>query len=273
MNDIEREMRTLLHSCAAEAARAVAVPGAGQALAQARRRRAAQTAAGAFALVAVAAIGIGATLRPQAAPLTPPGTAPPSTEAPWQRDLDDPVLRPLRTGVPALVWTPEAGRKPDDVSRQNEFRGAVFGALPGERDFSMGPDLGKSFPDASVAGPALLFDQAATRAQMDAAAAALSEVDGVADAHVILVPGMWFEVSVSRTYPSGSARQPIIDLAALPPGVLGSATGGNDREVSARVTYAGPGVTRAEYDRIVETMGRSVQLGPEDVKVTPLRIT
>ncbi|MCX4386830.1 hypothetical protein OG777_07790 [Micromonospora peucetia] len=184
----------------------------------------------------------------------------------------DPSLREYWTEIPILSWTPDAGRVASDVSSTNEFRTAVFSALgPGDHDFSQPNDLRAAFPDAPVGGPAIVIDQSVTRAELEHAAANLRKLDGVRDARVVEVPGLWFTVSASGPAASGTSRPPSIGLKGT--GISGFASGqrrdAQNRWVNwVRATYVGPATDRATLDLLRAQAANAVRIDVSQVVVT-----
>jgi hypothetical protein len=193
----------------------------------------------------------------------------------------DPALRAYWTRIPILSWTPDPGRAVSTVESTEEFRTAVFSALgDGDHDFTNLTDLREAFPGAPVGGPALSLDQSVTRAQLAHAAANLRKLDGVRDASVVEVSGLWF--TVSATGPAAApvlvpgvkpkpGRAPVIDLDGLP--VKGSAGGlkraAGDHWVNwVRATYVGPALDRATFDRLRERAADAVHVDVSTVVVT-----
>ena len=257
---------TMLRDAADDATRRTFVPPYDLVRGLARRRRTAKVAtAGAFGVVLFLVIGVAA--------VTGAGT-----------DLDedrprpaasatalDPSLREYWTEIPILSWTPDAGRDASDVSSTNEFRTAVFSALaPGDHDFSQPNDLRKVFPDAPVGGPAIAIDQSVTNAELEHAAANLRKLDGVQDARVVEVPGLWFTVSATGPA-SGTEPPPVINLEGT--GINGSASGqhrdAQNRWVNwVRATYVGPAIDRATFDLLRTRTAEAVHVDVSQVVVT-----
>lgn len=235
----------------------------------ARRRRVTTIAtAGGLAVVLAVGAGVAAGTRFAAAPAPQP---------PAHTVVDDPALRPYRTTMPVLVWTPAPGRKADDVHTM-AFSSAVFAALgPGDREFSNLEDLRTEFPDAPVGGPALAMEQSVTKTQLQRAAAELKEVDGVQDARVVEVTGMWFIVSGTSgpiTYKEIDAGIGNVDPTGFPTGIRGGAGGtkplGDGKFLwTQRITYFGPSLDRATFDLLRTRVAESVHIDPAKVVVTP----
>lgn len=204
----------------------------------------------------------------------------------------DPSLRPYWTRIPILLWTPAAGADREAVQGTAAFRTAVFSALgDGDHDYSNIDDLRKLFPDAPAGGPAVVIDQSTTTAQLHRAAANLRRLDGVQDAKVVQVTGLWFTVSatapaaapapvtgpkpggapVVRTMPGKPGSTPVLDPTGLP--VRGSA-GGLDRTPDGRwirwvrATYVGPAIDRATFDRIRHRAAKALRISVWKVVVT-----
>jgi hypothetical protein len=157
----------------------------------------------------------------------------------------------------------------------------VFSALgPGDHDYTNLNDLRTVFPDAPVGGPAVPIDQSVTRSQFEHAAANLRKLEGVQDAQVVEVSGLWF--TVSATGPSAApvlvpgekpkpAGQPTIDLEGL--SVSGYASGRKRDAVNhwvawVRATYVGPGLDRATFDRLRARVAEAVHVDVSMVVVT-----
>jgi hypothetical protein len=261
---------TLLREAADDAAGRAFVPSYDLVQGMARRRRTAKVAtAGAFGVVLCLAIGMAAVAG--AGRGGDPDRPRPAASAATL----DPSLRQYWTTIPILTWTPDAGRAARDVSYTNEFLTAVFSALGTGEDWDYSPldDLRKVFPDAPVGGPAVAIDQSVTKAQLERAAANLRKLDGVRDARVVEVPGLWF--TVSATGPATEGRpgdSPIIDLQGLP--VRGSAGGqkrdGPNRWVNwVRAAYVGPVIDRATFDLLRARAAEAVHIDISDVVVIP----
>ncbi|HEY3005919.1 MAG TPA: hypothetical protein VGJ44_26465, partial [Kribbellaceae bacterium] len=110
------------------------------------------------------------------------------------------------------------------------------------------------------------------------AAAALKKVDGVRDARVIEVTGMWFIVSgtsgpiTEKEATSHSLGN--VDYTGFPKGVSGGA--GSTKRLSdgkfhstERITYFGPNLDRATFDLLRTRIAASVHIDPAKVVVTP----
>ncbi|MEV1144777.1 hypothetical protein [Micromonospora sp. NPDC049799] len=263
-------LETMLRDAADNATRRAFVPPYDLVQGLARRRRTGRVAtAGAFAVVLVLAVGVTAVT----------GGGPRRDEDPRpaaSATVLDPSLRQYWTEIPILTWTPKKGRMTSDVSSTNEFRTAVFSALgPGDRDYSQVDDLRTLFPDAPVGGPAVPIDQSVTRAELERAAANLRMVDGVQDAQVVEVSGLWFTVSatgpVSGPAVSGPGEPVILDLEGIP--VRGSA-GGQQRDAQkrwvnwVRATYIGPAIERATFDLLRARAAEAVDIEVSQVVVT-----
>ncbi|MFC6019243.1 hypothetical protein ACFP2T_23925 [Plantactinospora solaniradicis] len=263
---------TMLRDAADDATRRAIVPPYGLVQRVAGRRRAARVAtAGVFGAVLVLVVGVAAVT----------GAGPDRDEVRPQPAASatalDPSLREYWTEIPVLTWTPDAGVEAPDVTSTNEFRTAVFSALgPGDHDFSHLKDLRTDFPDAPVGGPAVAVDQSVTEAELERAAANLRKLDGVQDARVVEVPGLWFTVSAtgaaaSAPAASGPGRSPVIDLEGIP--IRGSASGqerdAQNRWISwVRATYVGPAIDRATFDLLRARAAEAVKIDVSQVVVT-----
>jgi hypothetical protein len=236
---------------------------------RARRRRVSRIAT-AGGLVVVVAIGVGILAGTRL-------IAGPAPQPPAHTVVNDPALRPYRTAMPVLVWTPVPGRTPDDVSSAMPFLSAVFAALgPGDHDYADEADIRSVFPDAPVGGPGLMMDQSVTKARLEKAAANIKKVAGVQDANVIEVTGMWFTVSGTSGPITADELDGIgqYDHAGLPKGIAGGA-GGSKRLADGRflwterVTYFGPALDRATFDLIRARIAAAVRIDPSKVVVQP----
>ncbi|MGN9808896.1 hypothetical protein ACTMSW_06005 [Micromonospora sp. BQ11] len=257
---------TMLRDAADDATRRAFVPPYDLVQGLARRRRTGRIAtAGVFGAVLVLVIGVAAVT----------GAGPGRDEDPRpaaSATVLDPSLREYWTEIPILTWTPKNGREASDVSSTNEFRTAVFSALaPGDHDYSEVDDLRTLFPDAPVGGPAVPIDQSVTRAELERAAANLRVLDGVQDARVVEVPGLWFTVSATGPAVSGRGEPAILDLGGTP--VRGSA-GGQQRDAQkrwvnwVRATYVGPAIERATFDLLRARAAEAVDIEVSQVVVT-----
>jgi hypothetical protein len=268
--------RALLDA-ADDAKRRAIVPSYGVVEGAARSRRGARVAtAGVFGLVLCLAVGVAAVAGSgrgrapdHAQPAVPAAAAP------------DPALRPYRTKIPILTWTPDAGHAVSTVESTAGFRTAVFSALgAGDHDLSNLHNLRTVFPAAPVGGPAVSVDQSVTKAQLERAAANLRKLDGVRDARVVEVSGLWF--TLSATGPAAAPvrvrgakpkpmRPPVIDPEGLP--IKGSASGlerdaGNHWVNWVRATYVGPALDRATFDRLRARAAEAVHIDVSKVVVT-----
>jgi hypothetical protein len=269
MTDTDERISALLRDAAGDAGRATVPPGPDVAAATARARHGRRVAGGAFALVACVLAGSWAMTgaRPDASPPAP--AVPPAV-----RDLDDPVLRPYRTDVPVLMWTPQPGAPADEVDGRPTFRNAVLTAVPGGGRYISPGDLREAFPRSPVGGPALLFMQTAARAQLEQAAQRLRAIGGVAAARVIDVPGMRFTMTVGRTYDERPASPGVgvVDTSDLP-GLYGLNGSGRHTEGgwrhTVRLIYSGPDLDRARFDLVRARVAASVGRQPAAVTVTP----
>lgn len=261
---------TMLRDAADDATRRALVPPYDVVRGLARRRRTAKVAtAGAFGVVLLLATGVAAVTG--AGPDRDEDRPRPAASA----TALDPSLREYWTEIPILSWTPDAGRAASDVSSTNEFRTAVFSALgPGDHDYSQLDDLRTVFPDAPVGGPAIPIDQSVTTAELERAAANLRKLDGVQDARVVEVPGLWFTVSASGTAaspPSPNDPPPIIDLQGT---VLRGQASGQERDAQnrwvtwVRATYVGPAIDRATFDLLRARAAEAVHIDVSQVVVT-----
>ncbi|MET7966956.1 hypothetical protein [Micromonospora sp. NPDC005305] len=258
---------TMLRDAAGDAARRAIVPSYDLVQGLARGRRTAKVAtAGVFGLVLCLALGVAAVTG--AGPHRDEDSPRPAGSA----ITLDPSLRGYWTKIPILSWTPDTGRVVSDVAGTNEFRTAVFSALvPGDHDYSQLNDLRKTFPDAPVGGPAIAIDQSVTRAELENAAANLRKLDGVQDARVVEVRGLWFTVSATGPAASGSGMPPVVDLKGI--GVNGSASGrhrdAQNRWVNwVRTTYVGPAIDRATFDLLRARTAEAVHIDVSQVVVT-----
>jgi hypothetical protein len=170
------------------------------------------------------------------------------------------------TTIPILAWSPDAGISADAVSSTDAFLTAVFSALPGDHDYSQWADLRKTFPDAPVGGNAVVIDQSFTKAQLEKSAANVRKLDGVKNARVVEVKGLWFTVSASA--PVGTDPNPPnpIDVGGIPI-VGGSATGVRNGLRWARVTYVGPPITRDAFDLMRRRAAEAVHIDVSKVVV------
>ena len=239
------------------------------------RRRARVATAGVFGAVLCLAVGVAAGAGARHHP--EPDRGRPAAAA----AALDPALRAYWTTIPILSWTPDAGRAVSTVDSTKEFRNAVFSALgAGDHDLTNLTDLRKAFPGAPVGGPAVSVDQSVTRSQWERAAANLRKLDGVRDASVVEVPGLWF--TVSATGPAAApvlvpgtkpkpVRPPVLDPDGLT--VKGSA-GGLKRDAGGhwvnwvRATYVGPVLDRATFDRLLARAAGAVHVDVSTVVVT-----
>ncbi|MER7417389.1 hypothetical protein ABT346_11470 [Micromonospora peucetia] len=258
---------TMLRDAADDATRRALVPPYDMVQGLARRSRNVKVAtAGVFGVVLLLAIGVAAVTG--AGPDRDEDRLRPAASA----TALDPSLREYWTEIPILSWHPDAGRAASDVSSTNEFRTAVFSALgPGDHDFSQLNDLRAVFPDAPVDGPAIAIDQSVTRAELRHAAANLRKLDGVQDARVVEVSGLWFTVSATGPAASGIGRPPVIDLAGT--GIKGSASGqkrdAQNRSVNwVRATYVGPAIDRAIFDLLRARVAEALRIDVAQVVVT-----
>jgi hypothetical protein len=265
-------LETLLRDAAGDSARTFVPPSYELIRTVARRRRTARIATAGLALVLAVGAGLAAGTR---------FIAEPAPNPPAHRIVDDPALRPYRTVLPVLVWTPETsnGGTAYGASGSQAFLHAVFSALgPGDHDFTSVRDLQTLFPDAPVGGPALNMDQSVTKARLLSAAANLKKVAGVHDAGVIEVSGMWFTVSgtsgpiTEQELTTGGIGN--YDATGFPEGVGGGAGGSTklaDGKFSftERVTYFGPNIDRATFDLIRTRIAASVHIDPSRVVVKP----
>jgi hypothetical protein len=242
----------------------------------ARRRRTAKLAtAGVFGVVLLLAIG--------AAALT--GAWPGRNEnrpGPAASATLDPSLRQYWTEIPILCWTPDAGRTASDVYTATGFDAALFSGLgPGDHDASYLIDLRERFPDAPVGGPAIIVDQSVTIAEVEQAAANLSKLDGVKDARVVEVPGLWFTVSVTGPIappslgpPPSPGAAPQINLDGTGINGVGGSASGIQRDAQnrwigwLRATYVGPAIDRATFDVLRERAADAVHIDVSQVVVT-----
>ncbi|NES31788.1 hypothetical protein GCE86_24315 [Micromonospora terminaliae] len=257
---------TMLRDAAGDAARRAIVPSYDLVRGTARGRRTARVAtAGVFGTVLFLVIGMAAVTG------AGPGRhedRPPAASA----TTLDPSLRGYWTRIPILTWTPEASREASEVSSTNEFLTAVFSALaPGDHDYSNLPDLRKLFPDAPTGGPAVAIHQSVTRAELERAAANLRKLDGVQDARVVEVRGLWFTVSATAPAASGSGLPPVIDVTGT--GAKGSASGQrrdaqNRWVIWVRATYFGPAIDRATFDLLRTRTAEAVHVDVSQVVVT-----
>jgi hypothetical protein len=213
-------------------------------------------------------------------PVTVDASPPPLPPA-LKRYRDDPVLGPLVTTIPVIVWTPENGRTADDVQKGDTFGEAVFHPLPaGSQGYRGAADLRAVFPDAPAGGVTLLITHPAKLSQLAQSAANLRAVPGVRDARVVLVRGMWFTVTVripadeSKGSPPGFGRARPMTLSGIVDGESGFVDPGKGKNVwYSRYTYLGPGVGRDAYDQICAAVIEPYRDGPETLTVKPLRIT
>ncbi|MFJ8580042.1 hypothetical protein [Micromonospora sp. NPDC093277] len=256
---------TMLQDAADDATRRALVPPYDLVQGLARRRRTARVAtAGAFGVVLFLAIGVAVVsgVGPDR------GENRPRPAASATASLD-PSLREYWTEIPILSWTPDVAREASDVSSTNEFRTAVFSALgPGDHDFSYLKDLRQVLPDAPVGGPAIAIDQSVTRPELEHAAANLRKLDGVQDARVVEVSGLWFTVSATAPAASGP---PVINVEGT--GISGYASGqkrdAQNRPVNwVRATYAGPAIDRATFDLWRARVAESMHIDVSQVVVT-----
>jgi hypothetical protein len=260
---------TMLRDAADDATRQAVVPPYELVQGLARRRRFAKVAtAGVFGAVLVLAIGVAAVIG--AGPDLDEDRRQPAVSA--TPTALDPTLREYWTEIPILSWTPDVGRAARDVSFTNEFGTAVFSALgPGDHDFSPLEDLRTRFPDAPVGGPAIAIDQSVTTAELEQAAANLRKLDGVQDAQVVEVHGLWFTVSATGPAAAGTELPPDIDLEGT--GISGSASGrrrdAQNRWVDwVRATYVGPAIDRATFDLLRTRAAEAVRIDVSQVVVT-----
>jgi hypothetical protein len=281
---------TALLDAADDAKRRVIVPSYGVVEGAARGRRGARAAtAGVFGLVLCLAIGVAAVAG------SGRGRAPDDAHPAAPAAALDPALRQYWTKIPILTWTPDAGHAVSTVESAAGFRTAVFSALgAGDHDFSNLRDLRTVFPAAPVGGPAVSVDQSVTKTQLERAAANLRKLDGVRDARVVEVSGLWFTVSatgpatapalVPRSKPkrvgppvvvTGAepkpVRPPVINPEGLP--IKGSASGldraaGNHWVNWVRATYVGPALDRATFDRLRARAAEAVHIDVSKVVVT-----
>jgi hypothetical protein len=263
-------LEELLRGAADDAGRRVVPPSYELLRDVAHRRRITKIATvGGLAAVLAMAVGLASGIR---------FTAAPAPQPPAHTVVDDPALRQYRTTMPVLVWTPMPGLRADEVDAK-QFYGTVFAALgPGDRDYTNLVDIRTWFPDAPVGGPGLAMDQSVTKAQLQRAAAALKKVDGVRDAGVIEVTGMWFIVSgtsgpiTAKEATSHSLGN--VDYTGFPKGVGGGAGGtkrlGDGKFLwTERITYFGPSLDRATFDLLRTRVAASVHIDPAKVVVTP----
>ncbi|SCL17488.1 hypothetical protein GA0070624_1304 [Micromonospora rhizosphaerae] len=258
---------TMLRDAADDATRRAIVPPCDLVQGLARRRRTAKVAtAGVFGVVLFLAIGVAAVTG--AGPDRDEDRPRPAASA----TALDPSLREYWTEIPILTWTPDAGRTASAVSSTNEFLTAVFSALgPGDHDFSQLNDLRTVFPDAPVGGPAIAIDQSVTRAELEHAAANLRKLDGVQDARVVEVPGLWFTVSATGPAVSGNGMPPVIDLEGIR---LNGSASGRHRDAQkrwvnwVRATYVGPAIDRATFDLLRARTAEAVHIDVSQVVVT-----
>jgi hypothetical protein len=268
------ELEALLRDAAGDARRRAFVPPYESVEGVARGRRTARVAASSlFAVVLGLSIG-GAVIAGAGRGDNDrtPDRQPPAASA----VALDPSLRQYETKIPVLTWTPDPGRDADSVSRQRQFYTAVFSALgQGDHDYSHIKDLRKVFADAPAAGPAIAIDQSTTRAQLERAATNLLEIDGVRDAKVVVVTGLWFTVSAARpavTTNGRTEKPPVLDPAGLK--MRGTASGsGKDittgrPTVWVRGTYVGPPITRALFDQMRRRAADAVHIDISQVVVT-----
>jgi hypothetical protein len=262
------DLDTLLRDAAAGAQHQTLVPSYDTVAGVARRRRTTRFAAqGLFAAVLGVTIGVGVVAGvDRGSDPSPPAASAPAV---------DPALQPYRTKIPILTWTPVAGAAHTTVSGTAAFRTAVFSALgAGDHDFGHVADLRAQFPDAPVGGPAIAIDQSTTRAQLERAAANLRELDGVQDAKVVEVTGLWFTVSaVAPAEVTGGKpeRAPAMDLNGLK---VGGSAGGQKRDATGtwmntvRTTYVGPPISTADFDLIRRRAAEAVRVDVSKVVVT-----
>jgi len=266
------ELEALLRDAAADARRRAFVPSYETVEGVARGRRTARVAASSlFAVVLGLSIG-GAVIAGAGRGDNEPNRLPPAASA----VALDPLLRQYETKIPVLTWTPDPGRDAESVSGQQKFLTAVFSALgQGDHDFSHIKDLKKVFADAPAGGPAIAIDQSTTRAQLERAATNLLTIDGVRDAKVVVVTGLWFTVSAARpavTTNGRTEKAPVLDPAGLK--MRGTASGsGKDittgrPTVWVRGTYVGPPITRALFDQMRRRAADAVHIDISQVVVT-----
>jgi hypothetical protein len=263
---------TLLRDAADDATRRAFVPSYEMIQGLARGRRTARVAAagvvGVVLCLAIGMVAVAGTGRDR----DPDRPRPAASAATL-----DPSLREYLTKIPILTWTPDAGRGTSAEADTDEFRTAVFSALgAGDHDYSNLDDLRTVFPDAPVGGPAIPIDQSVTRAQLERAAGNLRKLDGVRDARVVEVPGLWFTVSATgpASAPVSESRPevpPIINLDGID--IKGTA-GGQRRDARnhwvnwVRATYVGPAIDRATFDLLRARAAEAVHIDVSQVVVT-----
>jgi hypothetical protein len=268
------ELEALLRDAAADARRWAFVPTYETVEGVARGRRTARVAAGSlFAVVLGLSIG-GAVIAGAGRGDNDrtPDRQPPAASA----VALDPSLRQYQTKIPVLTWTPDPGRDAESVSGQQEFLTAVFSALGnGDHDYGHIKDLKQVFADAPVGGPAIAINQSTRKIQLERAAANIRKVDGVRDAKVVEVTGLWFTVSASRPAVVSNGRME--DPPVLNPTELqmrgGTASGGSkDAEgrqtVWVRGTYIGPPIPRTLFDLMRRRAAEALRIDISQVVVT-----
>lgn len=271
------DLDTMLQAVADEATRRATVPpyDVVEALARSRRRTARAAVAGVFGLVLCLAIGVAAIAGAGrgGGPDHPPPAASPTAP-------QDPLLRRYWTLIPILTWTPDAGQPAMDLVRMTEIDNAVYSALgawnpdsnetsalqSGNRDSAQVSDLRKVFPDAPVGGRAFILEQSVTKAQLERAAANVRDLDGVQDARVVEVPGMWFTVSATGPAIPG-APAPTINFEGMMD--TGSVGGQDLKGRWVRTTYLGPTLDRATFDLLRARAAQAVGSDVSQVVVTP----
>jgi len=266
------ELEAMLRDAAAGARRRAFVPSYETVEGVARGRRTARVAASSlFAVVlglsiggaVIAGVGRGGDDR------NPDRPAPAASAVAL-----DPSLRQYQTTIPVLAWTPDVDGSQEAVSGREEFLTAVFSALgAGDHDYGHIKDLKQVFTDAPVGGPAIIINQSTTKAALERAAANVRKLDGVRDATVVEVTGLWFTVSASGP---ASAPNDKPDPAGLNPTELNltGGAGGGKRDATGQwinwisATYIGPPITRAHFDLIRQRAAKEVHVDISKVVIT-----
>jgi hypothetical protein len=123
------------------------------------------------------------------------------------------------------------------------------------------------------------MDQATTKAQLERVAANVRKLDGVRDAKVVEVTGLWFTVSATRLAVVTNGRPE--DSPAFDPNVMrihGTASGGGQDATGRptiwiRGTYIGPSISRADFDLMRRGAAETLHIDIDEVVVTELSAT